>query len=399
MAVLGVCADITQRKVLEEQFRQSQKMEAIGRLAGGVAHDFNNILTVITGYGQMVLESVGNDADLRSQVEEILGAADHASVLTSQLLVFSRHQAVKREALDLHELVTRLEKMLRRLIGEDIRFETNCEPDLGLVRADATQIEQVIMNLAVNARDAMPAGGCLTLELANVELDSWYCETHVGVEEGPYVMLAVSDTGTGIPPEVRSRLFEPFFTTKERGKGTGLGLSTVYGIVKQAGGHVWVYSENNKGTVFKIYLPRVWESKATMETKAGSSALTGGAETVLLAEDEVGVRALVRSVLRQQGYCVLEASDVEDALRLCREYAGRIDLLLTDVVMPIMSGRELAERAAEIRPDLKVLYMSGYTDNVVVHHGVSASETQFLQKPFTPRSLAQKVRAILDRQE
>jgi two-component system, cell cycle sensor histidine kinase and response regulator CckA len=397
VAVLGVSVDITQRKQLEEQFRRAQKMEAIGRLAGGVAHDFNNILTVITGYGQMVLESVGDNAELRSQLEEVLRAADHASVLTSQLLVFSRHQVSRHEPVDLGDLVQRLEKMLRRLIGEDIRLETTAEPDLGLVRADVAQIEQIIMNLAVNARDAMPKGGLLSIELQNVELDSWYSETHVGVEEGPYVMLAVSDTGTGIPPEVRARLFEPFFTTKERGKGTGLGLSTVYGIVKQSGGHVWVYSENNKGTVFKIYLPRVWETKPAAEVKPDASVPTGGAETVLLAEDEVGLRALVRNILRQHGYRVLEASDVEDALRLCSDYAGRIDLLLTDVVMPIMSGRELAERAAEIRPELKVLYMSGYTDNIVVHHGVSASETQFLQKPFTPRGLAQKVRAILDR--
>jgi CheY-like chemotaxis protein len=290
--------------------------------------------------------------------------------------------------------------MLRRIIGEDIELVTNTPRDLGQVRADASQIEQVIMNLAVNARDAMPGGGRLTVELANVELDSWYADTHIGVLEGEYVMLAVSDTGRGIPPEARPRLFEPFFTTKERGKGTGLGLSTVYGIVKQSGGEIWVYSEQGKGTTFKIYLPRVDETEPAAEEEAreGHDPARGD-ETVLLAEDETGVRALVCEVLRQHGYRVLDAADVNDALRLCREHQGEIHLLLTDVVMPVMSGRELAERAAAIRPELKVLYMSGYTDNIVVHHGVTARDTQFLQKPFTPKLLARKVRDLLDRAE
>jgi two-component system, cell cycle sensor histidine kinase and response regulator CckA len=398
-AFLVILADVTQRNLLEEQFRRAQKMEAIGRLAGGVAHDFNNILTVITGYGQMALEQVTNDPGLQSSLQEILKASDHASALTGQLLVFSRHSVVNRVVVDLNEVVARLEKMLRRIIGEDVELVTAPQAGLGKVLADAAQMEQVIMNLAVNARDAMPGGGRLTIETLNVELDSWYAETHVGVQEGEYVMLAVSDTGKGVPPEARVRLFEPFFTTKERGKGTGLGLSTVYGIVKQSGGHIWVYSEAGHGATFKVYLPRVTEEQPVQEPVRETAALERGAETILLVEDEIGVRALVREVLRQTGYTVLEATDVDDALRICREYAGHIHLLLTDVVMPIMSGRELAERAASIRPELKVLYMSGYTDSVVLHHGVTSRDTQFLQKPFTPKTLASKVRAAIDATE
>ncbi|MGE5645155.1 MAG: PAS domain S-box protein [Acidobacteriota bacterium] len=396
--VLGIVADLTQRKALEEQFRHAQKMEAVGRLAGGIAHDFNNILTVITGYGQMLLDQAA-DEPTRTGMEEILKAAEHASALTGQLLVFSRRHVANQKTIHLGKVIARLERMLRRIIGEDIELITIVPEDLGHVRADASQIEQVVMNLAVNARDAMPGGGRLTLELANVELDSWYVDTHIGVLEGEYVMLAVSDTGKGIAPEARGRLFEPFFTTKERGKGTGLGLSTVYGIVKQSGGEIWVYSEPGKGTTLKIYLPRVKESEQAAEAPRETLVPARGAETILLVEDEPGVRALVREVLRQHGYRVLDASDVNDALRLCREHEGDIHLLLTDVVMPVMSGRELADRAAEIRPELRVLYMSGYTDNVVVHHGVTARDAQFLQKPFAPKLLARKVRDLLDRAE
>jgi two-component system, cell cycle sensor histidine kinase and response regulator CckA len=396
-AVLSIIADITQRKALAEQFRHAQKMEAVGRLAGGIAHDFNNILTVITGYAHMVLERAGSDPQTHGEVAEILKAAEHASALTGQLLVFSRHQVAKPEVLDLRGVVSRIERMLRRIIGEDIDLATVVQEGLGLVRGDAAQIEQVIMNLAVNARDAMPGGGRLTLEISNVTLDAAYGQSHMGVRAGEYVMLAVSDNGQGIPPELRAHLFEPFFTTKGRGKGTGLGLSTVYGIVRQSGGQIWVYSELGKGTTFKIYLPRVRDGERAESPAQPVRFAERGTETVLLVEDEIGVRSLVRDVLGQHGYTVLEAEDVDDALRFCREHGGEIHLLLTDVVMPIMSGRELAERAADIRPELKVLYMSGYTDNVVIHHGVKAHETQFLQKPFTPRLLARKVREVLDR--
>ncbi len=395
-ALLGILADVTQRKLLEEQFRRAQKMEAVGRLAGGIAHDFNNVLTVITGYGQMALEQSVNDPQLQAELEEVLKAADHASALTGQLLVFSRHKVVNRELLDLNEVVTRLEKMLRRIIGEDIELVIAPEAGLGRVLGDAAQMEQVIMNLVVNARDAMPGGGRLTIETANVELDSWYVQTHMGVQEGEYVMLAISDTGKGIAPEARAQLFEPFFTTKERGKGTGLGLSTVYGIVKQSGGDIWVYSEPGHGATFKIYLPRMAETSLSEKPVGEAATLERGVETVLLVEDEAGVRVLVREILRQSGYTVLEATDVDHALRICQEHPEPIHLLLTDVVMPIMSGRELAERAAAIRPELKVLYMSGYTDTIVVHHGVTSRDTQFLQKPFTPKTLARKVREALD---
>ncbi len=395
--VMGIYADVTESRQLEEQFRQAQKMEAVGRLAGGIAHDFNNILTVIAGYGEMLAERVADSPAIDEEVQEILRAADHATVLTSQLLIFSRRHMVSHESLDLNTVVGKIERMLRRIIGEDVELVTVPGPELARVRADAAQIEQVIMNLAVNSRDAMPEGGRLTIETANVELDAAYGRSHIGVREGEYVMLAVSDTGKGIPPEVRSRLFEPFFTTKERGKGTGLGLSTVYGIVKQSGGEIWVYSEVGKGTTFKIYLPRVMDAEPQPEQAAERFPAEGGEETLLLAEDDAGVRALARDVLRQHGYRVLEAIDVEHALRICREHPERIDLLLTDVVMPVMSGRELAERAAEIRPEIKVLYMSGYTDNIVVSHGVTSVDKQFLQKPFTPRSLARKVRETLDR--
>ena len=395
-AVMGILADITARKQLEEQFRHAQKMEAVGRLAGGIAHDFNNILTVITGYGQMIADRTHDDPQLEGEIAEILQAGEHAAALTSQLLVFSRRHVVSHEVIDLNTVVVKIERMLRRIIGEDIELVTAPQPELGHVRADAAQIEQVIVNLAVNARDAMPGGGRLVIETANVELDEAYVRRHLSMQKGRYVMLAVSDTGKGMPPEVRARLFEPFFTTKDRGKGTGLGLSTVYGIVKQSGGEIWVYSELGKGTSFKTYLPRVDEASQQEVHASAAIPTTGGKETVLLAEDEPGVRALARDVLRQYGYVVLEAMDAADALRICRDHPGGIDLLLTDVVMPVMSGRELAERASEIRPGVKVLYMSGYTDNIIGHHGITAAASQFLQKPFTPKVLAGKVREVLD---
>ncbi len=394
--ILSIIADVTEKRRLEEQLRQALKMEAIGRLAGGVAHDFNNILTVITGYGQMLVERMPDDDDMRSDVEEILRAADHAGALTSQLLVFSRHKVSNPQNVCVNEIICRLEKMLRRVIGEDVELVTHAKPDVGKVRADPAQIEQVVLNLAVNARDAMPAGGKLTIETENVELDQAYARRHIGVKPGYYAMLAVSDTGTGMDAETRLRLFEPFFTTKEKGKGTGLGLSTVYGIVKQCGGEIWVYSEIGLGTTFKIYLPLAAQSQPIETAAPMIEPITGGAETVLLVEDETVVRKLVRNILAEQGYNVLESSDPHDALRVCQQHSDPIDLLLTDVVMPHMSGRDLADRALALRPGMRVLFMSGYTDNVIVHHGLTGAGAPFLQKPFTPASLVRKVRQVLD---
>jgi signal transduction histidine kinase len=394
--ILSIIADVTDKRRLEEQLRQALKMEAVGRLAGGVAHDFNNILTVITGYGQMLAERIPEDDDMRADLEEILRAADHAGALTSQLLVFSRHKVSNPQVVCLSEIVCRLEKMLRRMIGEDVELFTQTKPDLGKVRADPAQIEQVVLNLAVNARDAMPKGGRLTIEMENVELDQTYARRHIGVNPGRYAMIAVSDTGTGMDAETRIRLFEPFFTTKEKGKGTGLGLSTVYGIVKQCGGEIWVYSEVGLGTTFKIYLPLVAGPEPAEAGPPAIEPIAGGAETVLLVEDEAVVRKLVRNILTEQGYSVLESSDPHDALRVCQQHPETIDLLLTDVVMPHMSGRDLADRALALRPGMRVLYMSGYTDSVIVHHGLAGAGAPFLQKPFTPASLVRKVRQILD---
>jgi two-component system cell cycle sensor histidine kinase/response regulator CckA len=393
--IMCVVADITERIRLEEQLRQAQKMEAVGRLAGGVAHDFNNMLTVITGYSRMLLDRFEPDSEARAEIEEILKSAEHASALTGQLLVFSRRHVVQRKVIGLNEIIARLEKMLGRVIGEDIELTAAPAACPDRIRADAVQIEQMILNLVVNARDAMPGGGRLILETANAELDSTYAGTHIGVRPGRYVMLAVSDTGVGMNAEIRSRLFEPFFTTKEKGKGTGLGLSMVYGIVKQSGGDIWVYSEPGRGTTFKIYLPQV-EEGAEEPAAPRFVETAGGSETILLVEDEAGVRRLVRSILEQRGYAVLEAKDPEHALRLCGENSRRIDLLITDVVMPEMNGRELAAEAARMRPALKVLYMSGYTDNALVHHGVKGLGPAFLQKPFTPAALAKRVRELLD---
>jgi len=393
---VGFFNDVTERKQLQEQLREAQKMEAVGRLAGGIAHDFNNLLTIINGYGQLVLDRLGSRDPLRGQVEEIKKAGERATALTRQLLAFSRRQVLAPQVLDLNEVVANIDKMLRRLIGEDIDLVTVLGANLGRVKADPGQIEQVILNLAVNARDAMPHGGKLTLETANAELDAGYAQGHFAVQPGQYVRLAVSDTGHGMDAETQSHIFEPFFTTKEQGKGTGLGLAMVYGIVKQSGGHIWVYSETGLGTTFKIYLPQVSEAVAVPETRTPLIAPGRGTETILLVEDEVAVRLLARGVLESHGYKVLEARHGEDALLICEQYKGPIHLLLTDVVMPQMNGPELAEHLAPFHREMKVLYMSGYTDNATVHHGVLNSGTAFLQKPFIPEALARKVREVLD---
>ncbi len=391
-----VMRDLRERKRLEGQLLQSQKMEAVGRLAGGVAHDFNNIITAIVGYTDLLLEELPLDDSRREDIEEIRKIAERAAALTQQLLAFSRKQVLQPVVLDLNTVVANMDKMLRRLIGEDVDLLTVSGEELGLVRADPGQIEQVIVNLAVNARDAMPRGGRLTIETTNAELDTQYVREHVGASTGAYVMLAVSDTGVGIDASAKARMFEPFFTTKGPDKGTGLGLSTVYGIVKQSEGHIWVYSEPGQGTTFKIYLPRVAAGVAAQPLPIDAMGEAHGTETILLVEDAVPVRRLTRKVLEQFGYTVLEAEGPEQAIDICRAHAEVIDLVLTDVVMPGMSGRELAARLNELRPGVKVVYMSGYTDDAVIHHGVLAQAVAYVQKPFTPAALARKVRATLD---
>jgi signal transduction histidine kinase/CheY-like chemotaxis protein len=381
---------------LQEQFRQSQKMEAIGQLAGGIAHDFNNLLTVISGYSEFSLRELQGDSDLRENLEEIKKAARRASDLTRQLLAFSRRQILEVKVLDLNIVLRDLDKMLRRVIGEDIELVTILAENLGGVKTDRGQIEQVIMNLSINAKDAMPTGGKLTIETANVKLDEEYAHSHIAVTPGRYVMLSVSDTGVGMTPEVRDRVFEPFFTTKEMGKGTGLGLSTVYGIVKQSGGNIWVYSEPGRGTTFKIYLPRMDEPLDERVERMVEKELPRGDETILLVEDDKEVRMLAMRILKTQGYRVLEASHGGDALQVLKEREGSIHLLLTDVVMPEMSGRELANRLIPFHPKMKVLYMSGYTDSAIVHHGVLDKGVNYIQKPFTVDGLARKVREVLD---
>jgi len=382
----------------QDQLVQAQKMEAIGRLAGGVAHDFNNLLTAIIGYSEFLLASFDHGDPRRKDVEEIKKAADRAAALTRQLLAFSRKQVLQLQVLDLNAIISNMEKMLRRLIGEDIELVTVLDPALGRVKADPGQIEQVLMNLAVNARDAMPQGGKLTIETMNAYLDEDYARRHVDVQPGPHVMLAVSDTGVGMDAGTQAHLFEPFFTTKQVGQGTGLGLSTVYGIVKQSNGHIWVYSEPGHGTTFKIYLPMVEEVVELAEERTPVAAISQtGVEAVLLVEDNDDVRDLARRVLLQHGYSVLEARDGEEALLICERHEGPVHLLVTDVVMPGgLSGRQLAERLAALYPGMKVLYMSGYTDNAIVHHGVLEPGMAFLQKPFSPDVLVCKVREVLD---
>jgi PAS domain S-box-containing protein len=399
VGLLGIARDITDRLSLEQQFRQAQKMEAVGRLAAGVAHDFNNILTAITGYAQLLLEDLAPSDQHRGDVEEIRKAADRAAGLTRQLLAFSRQQILQPTVLDLNFLVSDTEAMLARLLGEDIRLAARLVPDLGAVQADRGQIEQVIMNLAVNARDAMPHGGTLTIETANIEMDELYAGEHVPALPGSYVMLAVSDTGTGMSRDTQAHMFEPFFTTKGKGKGTGLGLATVYGIVKQSAGFIWVYTEPGHGTTFKVYLPRVGQAPEPQISGRSPSGAIGGTETVLLVEDEAAVRAVARQSLERHGYTVLEAASGEIALDLAQRYAGRIHLLLTDVVMPGISGRALALRFAALRPDMHTIYMSGYTDEAIARHGVLEPGITYVQKPFSPDALARKVRDVLDEDE
>jgi two-component system, cell cycle sensor histidine kinase and response regulator CckA len=404
VAVQGSARDITERKRAEEalrasqfQLQQSQKLEAIGQLAGGVAHDFNNMLTAIIGYTDLSLRRVGLENPIRRNLEETKKAAERAASLVRQLLAFSRKQILEPKVLDLNDVVKDMEKMLTRLIGENIQLATRLEPDLGSVKADPSQVEQIIMNLVVNARDAMPRGGKVTIETANITFDDHTVLRHVSAKPGEYVMLAVSDTGSGMDRETQQRIFEPFFTTKDVGKGTGLGLSTVYGIVKQSGGYIWVYSEQGMGTMFKVYLPRMDDANEVTVEKQESIVLRGS-ETILLVEDEEVVRGLTKNILMQAGYNVLDAKGGEEAIRVCRAHNGPIDLLLTDVVMPEISGKEVADRLVELRPTIRVLYMSGYTDEAIVQHGVLDASVEFIQKPFTWFGLTRKVRDVLNRE-
>ncbi len=392
--VLLSTQDVTEKKLLEDQLRQAQKMEAIGRLAGGIAHDFNNLLTTILGYSTFLIEEFAPDHPCYHDIDEIRKAGGRAAALTQQLLAFSRKQVISPQIIDLNSIVSAMNKLLARLIGEDIDLRINLAASLGRVQADAGQIEQVIMNLAVNARDAMPQGGVLTIETSNIAVDSSYTRLHLGIRPGPYVLLAVSDTGHGMEAADLNHIFEPFFTTKAQGKGTGLGLATVYGIVQQSGGAIWVYSEVGHGTSFKIYLPR---TDAPLDDP-GPTELTAshasGAETILLVEDETMVRKLVGETLRRAGYTVFEANNGEAALAIYAQQPA-IDLLISDVVMPQMNGPELAERLLAQQPELKVLFMSGYSDTIITDHGSPTASAPLLQKPFTPNDIVHKVGEIL----
>jgi two-component system cell cycle sensor histidine kinase/response regulator CckA len=393
--ISGVFFDITERKELSDQLIKAQRMEAVGILAGGLAHDFNNLLTAIMGYGEIMMMDLRKEDPFSAYIKEITKAASRGASLTNQLLAFSRKQILQPQVVNLNEVVVEMDKMLRRLIGEDIDLVTVIDQELGWVKADPGQIEQIIMNLAVNARDAMPNGGSLTLETANVHLDQAYARSHVGVTPGQHVMLAVSDNGVGMDAATVSHIFEPFFTTKESGKGTGLGLATVYGIIQQSGGHIWVYSEPGKGSSFKVYLPRVEKSVLEPKPKPAPPTTLGGDETILLVEDDAALRDLTSTALRKYGFSVLEASHGGEALLICEREKSPIHLLLTDVVMPQISGSALAERLTRLHPEMKVLYMSGYTENAIVHHGVLDSEVNFIAKPFRLLGLMQKVREVL----
>ena len=399
----GFVHDVSERKKseeekrrLQEQLVQAQKMEAVGQLAGGIAHDFNNLLTAITGYSELLLGELPPEDLRRSHAEEIRKAGERAASLTQQLLAFSRRQVLEPKVLDVNVVVSDIERMLRRLIGEHIELKTRKTPDVWKVKADPGQIEQAILNLVLNARDAMPSGGTLAIETSNAELDQEFARSHVPTQPGSYVMVAVSDTGVGISDDVKARLFEPFFTTKERGKGTGLGLSTTYGIIKQSGGYLWCDSEVGRGTTFQVLLPRVEEPVSEVVERKTSPPIHPGDETVLLVEDEPEVRSLVQRILKTQGYTVVTAANPDEALAVAREFRGPIQLMVTDVVMPGMSGLQLAERLNPTRPDMKVLFVSGYTNDAIGHQGVLDPGTAFLQKPFTPNALARKVREVLE---
>ena len=397
-----IFTDITKRKQteaehqrLEEQLMQSQKMESIGLLAGGVAHDFNNLLAVILGYGELLLRQLPAGSKQRSIASSIMEAGERAKLLTKQLLAFSRKQVLEVKDLNLNEAIHNIEKMIRRLLGEDITIHIRTKPDIGYIKADSSQLEQVILNLCVNARDAMPNGGTLTIETDSIVLDKHYTANHPEVKPGLYTMLSISDTGCGMEEEIRLKIFDPFFTTKNKGKGTGLGLSTAYGIVKQHGGEIWVYSEPGKGSTFKVYLPQIETVEAAVHRESQDIMILGNGETIYVVEDEESVRKLACEMLSHLGYTVIETQGADECLAMAAQ-AGNIDLLLTDVIMPGMNGRLLYEKMALLRPEIKVLYMSGYTDNVIAHHGILEEGIHFIPKPFSEKALSRKVHEAIN---
>ena len=397
--ITGVFHDVTERKRIEAQLSQSQRLEAVGQLAGGIAHDFNNLLTAIRGYSELAQRGLEEDDPRRSDIDEVIANADRAAALTRQLLAFSRNQVLQPQVLDPAAIVESIVPMLCRLLGEHVELASHQAPGLGCITVDPSQLEQVIVNLAVNARDAMPDGGKLTIELSNVEFDPAYMASHPGAVPGPYLLLAVSDTGIGMDEETRVRIFEPFFTTKESGHGTGMGLATVYGIVKQSGGFIYVYSEPGHGTTFRIYLPRVTEERpAAVTENPAVRPSSSGTETILLVEDEPAVRGFARRTLEDHGYIVLEAASGADALSIVASHAGPIALLVTDVVMPGLQGHQLAEQLAAARPEIRTLYVSGFTESSVIHHGVPDHGVAFLPKPFSAETLSRAVRRVIDGQ-
>jgi two-component system cell cycle sensor histidine kinase/response regulator CckA len=391
-----IVRDIGERMALEQQLRQAQKMDAVGRLAGGVAHDFNNLLTAILGYGEFALNELDPDTDLHGNVEEMMAAANRAALLTSQLLALSRRQTMQPKIVDINMAATNLGKLIQRVIGENIELVINLGRDIKPVKVDSGQIEQVILNLAINARDAMQQGGKLIIETSNVELDEEYSRTHVNFKAGTYVIVAVSDTGVGMSQEVLAQIFEPFFTTKEAGKGTGLGLSIAYGIVAQSGGHIQAYSEPGYGSTFRIYLPVTAETAETAPKRRRGEGMPRGTETILLVEDDQVVRNIVRTLLKGAGYVVFEAPNGADAIHIADDYGDTIHLLLTDIIMPGMNGKALAENLLSKRPGMRVIFASGYAEDVIVHYGILDPGIAFMQKPFTSRTLVSKVREVLD---
>ncbi|MBN1991781.1 MAG: response regulator, partial [Anaerolineae bacterium] len=388
--------DITRELQLEEQYLQAQKMQAVGQLTAGIAHDFNNLLTAINGFAELAQSRREPNQAYQDMLDKILRSGRRAADLVKQLMAFSRKQVLESQVVNLNAVVTDIEKMLQRIIGEHITLKTAPAPDLGLVKVDPAQFQQVIVNLAVNARDAMPDGGCLTIETANVTLDENYTAEHLEMQPGEYVLLTVSDNGFGMSAAVKARIFEPFFTTKEPGQGTGLGLATVFGIVKQSGGYIWVYSEEGLGATFKIYLPRIHQAAGHVSFSESTQDLPVGTETVLVVEDDAGVREFITRSLNQQGYAMLEAADGREAMRLVQNHRGAIHLLLTDVIMPGANGKTLAAELGQICPGLKILFMSGYTNAALAQHGVLEPGIAFLPKPFTTLGLARKVREVLD---
>jgi signal transduction histidine kinase len=388
--------NITERKRLEAQFLQVQKLESIGRLAGGIAHDFNNLLTAMTGYVDLALATLPPENDVYSDLSEIQKAVRRASTLTQQLLAFARKQIIEPHIINLNSLIDDMNRLLRRLLTEDIELVTRLDPELGQIKVDPGQFEQVIVNMAVNAADAMPSGGRFVIETKNILIDESYVHEHIQVAPGQYVLLTISDTGVGMDAKVKQLIFEPFFTTKEAGRGTGLGLSTCYGIVKQNGGYIWVYSEIGHGTTFKIYLPRVDAPVEDFARPSITQAIPQGTETILLVEDEAAVRQIAARTLRAQGYTVIEAANGTEALQITHTHPGAINLILTDVVMPSMGGGALVEQLKALYPAIKMLFTSGYTDDTIVHHGQLKPGVQFIQKPFSPAALARKVRDVLD---